>query len=304
MDVSSVIRVGPAGWSYKDWEGVVYPKKKPRGFDPLEFLAHYFDTLEINSTFYRPHPRSVAEQWLKRVKPFSSFRFTAKLYRRFTHERKEAWTKDEVREARDGLDALREADRLGAVLLQFPWSFKRGEPEQQWLRDLLEAFSGLPLVVEVRHDSWNTADFFSELEERGVGFVNVDQPLFRHSVPPSARSTSHVGYVRVHGRNYHDWFRKDAGRDARYDYLYSPEQLEKWVDRVRALAEDDETREVYVVTNNHFRGQAVTNGLQLRSMIERRRVEVPRPLVEAFPEELRPFVVDPKKPESGQATLF
>ena len=302
--MSSVIRVGPAGWSYKDWEGVVYPKKKARGFDPLEFLAHYFDTLEINSTFYRPHPRSVAQQWLERVKPFSSFRFTVKLYRRFTHERKEAWTKEEVSEARDGLDALHEANRLGAVLLQFPWSFKRGDPEQQWLRDLLQAFSGLPLVVEVRHDSWNTADFFAELEERGVGFVNVDQPLFRHSVAPSARSTSHVGYVRVHGRNYHDWFRKDAGRDARYDYLYSPEQLEKWAERVRALADDEKTREVYVVTNNHFRGQAVTNGLQLRSMLERRRVEVPRTLVETFAEELRPFVLDPKTPESGQATLF
>lgn len=302
--MSSVIRVGPAGWSYKDWEGVVYPKARPRGFDPLEFLAHYFDTLEINSTFYRPHPRSVAKQWLERVAPFSSFRFTAKLYRRFTHERKEAWTGEEVREARDGLDALHEAGRLGAVLLQFPWSFRRGESEQEWLRSLLGSFSGLPRVVEVRHESWNTAEFYSELEERGVGFVNVDQPLFRNSVAPSARSTSHVGYVRVHGRNYHDWFRKDAGRDARYDYLYSPEQLEKWAERVRALAADEKTEEVYVVTNNHFRGQAVTNGLQLRSMLERRHVEAPRPLFEAFSEELRPFVVEPKPARTGQTTLL
>ncbi|HYX91866.1 MAG TPA: DUF72 domain-containing protein [Myxococcaceae bacterium] len=291
--MASVIRVGPAGWSYKDWDGIVYPKKKPRGFDPLEFLARYFDALEINSTFYRPHPRSVVKQWLERVAPFPSFRFTAKLYRRFTHERETVWTKDEVREARDGLDAMHEAERLGAVLLQFPWSFRRGEHEQEWLRDLLQAFSGLPLVVEVRHLSWNVPEFFSELEQRGVGFVNVDQPMFRNSIAPSARSTAHVGYVRVHGRNYHDWFRKDAGRDARYDYLYTPRQLEEWADRARSLAEDEKTREVYVVTNNHFRGQAVTNGLQLRAMLERRRVEAPRSLVEAFPEPLRPFVTEP-----------
>lgn len=284
------IRVGPAGWSYDDWKGVVYPKPAPKKFDPLGYLAHFFDALEVNSTFYRSQPAKVTRSWASRVAHNPEFRFTAKLHRRFTHERDSAWTKDEVKEAREGLDALMDEDRLGAVLIQFPWSFKRGETEQEWLRDLLETFRGLPLVVEVRHESWNTADFFAELEDRGVGFVNVDQPLFRNSIKPSARTTSHVGYIRVHGRNWKDWFRKNAGRDARYDYLYTPKELKPWAERALELAADEKTREVYVVTNNHFRGQAVANGLQLRAMVEAHPVLVPPPLVEAFPDALRPFI--------------
>ena len=293
MEVSSrdtPIRVGPAGWSYKDWEGIVYPKPKPRGFDPLGFLALYFDALEVNSTFYRSQPAKVARAWADRVSHNRDFRFTAKLHRRFTHERKSAWTRDEVKEARETFDTLRDRGVLGAVLLQFPWSFKREPVSEEWLRDLLKAFPALPLVVEVRHASWNTPEFFAELESRGAGFVNVDQPMFRRSIAPSARSTSHVGYVRVHGRNYKDWFRKDAGRDARYDYLYSPEQLEPWADRARQLAEDPGTQEVYVVTNNHFRGQAVTNGLQLEAMLRGEPVAAPASLVEEFPEALLPYV--------------
>lgn len=300
------VRVGPAGWSYKDWEGIVYPRPKPRGFDPLAYLSQYFDTLEVNSTFYRSQPPRVTRGWVARIEDNRRFRFTAKLHKRFTHERGTAFTRAEVKEAREGLDAIADRDRLGAVLIQFPWSFKRGDAEREWLRDLIRSFEELPLVVEVRHESWNTPEFFIELEERGVGFVNVDQPLFRKSIKPSARSTAHVGYIRVHGRNWKDWFRKTAGRDERYDYLYTPKQLEPWVERAQALADDPKTREVYVVTNNHFRGQAITNGLQLESMLQDKKVAAPPSLVEAFPEALRGFVVGAQRgspsPEAGTAT--
>jgi uncharacterized protein YecE (DUF72 family) len=277
----ATIRVGPAGWSYKDWDGIVYPKPRPKGFDPLEFVARYFDTLEINSTFYRPQPAKVTRQWLRRVEANPRFRFTAKLNRRFTHERETAWTRDEVASAREGLDAMAEEGRLGAVLLQFPWSFKRDEKEHSWLFDLFAAFENLPLVLEVRHASWNVPEFYAELAASGVGIVNLDQPLFHHSIPPGARATSKVGYIRVHGRNYNDWFRKDAGRDARYDYLYTPEQLQPWAERALSLSED--TAEVYLVTNNHFRGQAVVNGLQLQALLNRAPVAAPATLVEAVP---------------------
>jgi uncharacterized protein YecE (DUF72 family) len=287
----SNVRVGPAGWVYRDWSGIVYPKHPPTGFDPLGYIAQYFDTLEINSTFYRPHPPSVARKWLKRVAHNPRFRFTAKLLRRFTHERESAWTRDEVKEARAGLETLQEHDRLGAVLMQFPWSFKKGETELEWLRDLFSAFEGLPLVLEVRHASWNDADFYSELEDAGVGFVNADQPMYKNTMPPGSHATARVGYIRVHGRNYGDWFRKGAGRDARYDYLYSSDELEPWVERATEVASDKLTREVYVVTNNHFRGQSVVNGIQFKSMLKHQPVEAPETLVKAFPEALREYVV-------------
>ena len=281
-----MIRFGPAGWDYPDWAGKVYPLPKPKGFDPLRYLARYFDTVEINSTFYRPAAPKVAKSWAERVGDRPDFRFTAKLYRRFTHERETAWTREEVDEVRAGLDVLAEAEKLGALLLQFPWSFRNTEKNREWLRDLEKAFRHYPLVVEVRHLSWNEPDFYRELIESRVGVVNVDQPMFRNSLPPSARATSTIGYIRVHGRNYKDWFRKAAGRDERYDYLYSAKELTPWAERTVALAEEKGVTDVYVVNNNHFAGQAVTNALMLEAQVTGRKVKVPQTLLQTYSREL------------------
>ncbi|MFL5366347.1 MAG: DUF72 domain-containing protein [Myxococcales bacterium] len=283
------IRFGPAGWDYPDWAGKVYPKPKPKGFDPLRYLAEYFQTIEINSTFYRPPTEQVARSWAKRVADYRDFRFTAKLWKRFTHERTETWTKDEVAQAREGLDILHDSGKLGAVLLQFPWSFRNDEGNREWLRDLTTTFARYALVVEVRHESWNESGFYTELRERGLGFVNVDQPLFHDSIKPSARATSTIGYVRVHGRNYKDWFRKDAGRDARYDYFYSAKELEPWADRTRDLAGEPGVSEVYVVNNNHFEGKAAANAAMLEAQVTGKRVRVPETLLETYRKELSPL---------------
>src|SRR5919206_2924692 len=286
------MRFGPAGWDYPDWRGKVYPRPAPRGFDPLEYLSRYFDTVEVNSTFYRPQPAKVARAWCERVRARRDFRFTAKLWKRLTHER-EAYGAEEVAAAREVLDALAGEGRLGAVLVQFPWSFRREPASLEWLRDLVPVLAGLPLVVEVRHLSWNVRETYEELAERGVGFVNVDRPLFHDSIRPSAVATSRVGYVRVHGRNYRDWFREKAGRDARYDYLYRPDELEPWAERTRALADEPGVDDVYVVTNNHFEGKAVANAAMLESMVEGRRVVAPPEVVAAYPAALAPYVAAP-----------
>lgn len=277
-----MIRLGPAGWSYPDWAGVVYPEPRPRGFDPLSYLTRYFDTIEINSTFYRPPAAETSRRWTRRVSENARFKFTVKLWQRFTHQRESAWTRDEVDAVRAGLDPLAEASRLGAVLVQFPWSFKADAVSLGWLSDIVAAFEEYPLVVEVRHASWNRPQFYEWLGDRRVGFVNIDQPVFRRSIEPSAKASGRVGYVRLHGRNYEDWFREDAGRDARYDYLYERAELEPWVDRVRELADGGLVEDVYVVTNNHFRGQAVANAVMLSSLIRRRPQKAPEPLLEAF----------------------
>lgn len=286
-----MIRFGPAGWSYPDWEGIVYPKPRPRGFDPLAYLAGFFDTVEVNSTFYGPAKPDTARAWARRVAHRKDFRFTAKLWRRFTHERKTAWTKAEAKEARAGFDVLMGKGVLGAVLLQFPWSFRRTDGNREWLDDVARTFADLPLVLEVRHESWNVPDLYASLAERGIGFVNVDQPRFHDSIGPSAIATSHVGYVRVHGRNYQDWFRKDAGRDARYDYLYPPNELEPWARRTRELAAEPGTPDVFVVTNNHYRGKAVANALMLNAMVDGGTVPAPPALFEAYRDVLEGYAV-------------
>ena len=175
-----------------------------------------------------------------------------------------------------------ESGKLGAVLLQFPWSFRRTDENREWLADVAKTFGHYPLVLEVRHLSWNTPELYAGLAERGIGFVNIDQPLFHDSIKPSSVSTAPVGYVRVHGRNYKDWFRENAGRDARYDYLYPPGELEPWAQRTREIAAEPPTEDVFVVTNNHYRGKAVANALMLQSMIEGRKVPGPPPLFDEY----------------------
>jgi uncharacterized protein YecE (DUF72 family) len=282
-----MIRVGPAGWSYKDWRGAVYPEPRPKGFDELAYIARYFDALEINSTFYRPASRSTAQRWVKRVAANDNFRFTLKLWRRFTHERDAAWSSHDSTEARAAIETLAEAGRLGAVLAQFPWSFKRDARNRRRLDELTHDFSDLPLVVEIRHDSWNTPKFFAALHERGVGFVNIDQPRQRHGIEPSAHVTSPTGYVRVHGRNAENWFAPDAGVNERYDYLYTADELEPWVARIRRIAE--QAGDVYVITNNHFEGQAVANAVMLKSMLAGDRAPAPEPTLARYGSLLQDF---------------
>lgn len=276
----SLIRIGPAGWSYKDWEGMVYPQKPGKAFDPLEYLARFFNTIEINSSFYRPPLPSTTKSWASRVAGNKEFAFTAKLYRVFTHERGKA-TKQDEKDFRKGMDVLAKAGKLGSLLLQFPWSFKNNPDERIYLARLIERFSAYPLVLEVRHTSWNNQEVYEWLEERGVGVCNIDQPVFKKSIRPAALATSPVGYVRLHGRNYQNWFREKAPRDERYNYLYSLDELDPWLVRIKQVAKN--TRETYVITNNHFRGQAVVNAVEIKAALEEKPVPAPQPLFEHYP---------------------
>ncbi len=274
-----MIRYGVAGWSYDDWWGPVYPAPRSRAFDPLAYLAGFFDTIEINSTFYRPPSPKSAAAWARRVAPNPRFKFTAKLWQRFTHQRDTAWAPAEVDQVRAGLTPLAEADRLGCVLIQFPWSFKRDPASREWLEDVVGAFAEFPLAVEVRHSSWNVAEFYAALRERGLAAVNIDQPVFRHSITPGAEVTGPLGYVRLHGRNYENWFRDNAESHERYDYLYSRDELEAWLERIHEVAK--RARDTYVITNNHYRGQAPTNALMLRRL-DGADIDVPPALAAAF----------------------
>ena len=263
-----VIRVGPAGWSYADWKGIVYPSDAGSKFDQLAYLANYFDVIEINSSFYRPPSEKAARSWVRRVAHNDKFKFTAKLYEVFTHKRDQATSEDETN-YRSGVDPLVEAGRLGAILMQFPWSFKNTLEDQAYLDSLIHRFAEYPLVVEVRNSSWNDPEVYSSFEERGIGFCNIDQPLFSRSIKPSALTTSPVGYVRLHGRNYEHWFAEfsdDArARAERYNYLYSKKELEPWVDKIKEIAR--QSVETYVITNNHFQGKGVVNALEIEHLL-------------------------------------
>jgi uncharacterized protein YecE (DUF72 family) len=273
--------VGTAGWSYEDWDGIVYPVPKGRGFHPLSYLADFINIVEINSTFYRSASPSMVRSWLKRIERRPDFLLSLKLYQAFTHAR-EGFTRKDVEDVKTAADLVRLEGRLAALLVQFPWSFKNSPENTGYLLRLLKLFAGYPLAIEVRHASWDTPGFYEMLGDHQAAFCNIDQPLFDDSIKPSAVSTSpDFAYVRLHGRNTQNWFRQDAGRDDRYDYLYAADELQEWITRIKDLGK--KSGKVYVITNNHYRGQAMANALQIRNMITGDKVDIPDLLLEKYP---------------------
>ena len=270
------IRIGPAGWSYKDWEGTVYPRHGSK-FDHLAYLASFFDTIEINSPFYRIPPPTHSKSWVRRIADNPNFKFTTKVFRGFTHDDASLADAD-VTAFRNYLDPLADANRLGAVLLQYPWSFKNSDESRDKLAALFNAFDGYPLALEVRHSTFQNEEFFQFLNEHDVAWVNVDQPLFHDSVKPSDAMTGPLAYARLHGRNYEKWFAHSETWE-RYNYLYSKEELSPWVARIQTMASAKET---YVVTNNHFRGQAIVNAVELEESLGM-DAKMPPQLKETYP---------------------
>lgn len=274
------IYIGPAGWSYPDWEGVVYPVKKGRSFSPLKYLSEFFDTIEINSTFYRIPRPSFTEKWIEQVAHNKRFQFTVKVWQKFTHEIN-TYSDAEVDSFKESIEALVGSGRLGALLFQFPWRFKFDPDNKAYLIKLLFAFKDYPRVVEFRHASWNTVRVISLFKELNVGFANIDQPIIGRAIPPTNYVTSEIAYLRLHGRNYQNWFREDAGRDARYDYLYREDEIDEWKEKVVDVAE--KAKKTFIIFNNHFRGQAVVNSLQLIAKLRGEKLVAPGTLLSAYP---------------------
>jgi uncharacterized protein YecE (DUF72 family) len=280
FDLESRLYVGPAGWQYDDWYGTMYPLPRPRGFDPLAYVSSYLNLVEINSTFYRVPAPATCRRWLSRVEIHPRFLFTAKAHQSFTH-RDDAGPAERAEFLR-AMEPLQEGGRLGAVLLQFPWSFRFDAPARRRLQRLIADFETLPLALEVRHSSWESDEAQSYLSEQPLAVSGIDQPVIGESLRPYRFRAGPAGaYFRFHGRNYRNWFASDVGRDARYDYLYQESELSPWADVIRAAAQS--SQRVFVVLNNHFRGQAPANAFELAGMLLGRALPAPATLRRTFP---------------------
>ncbi|HZU06435.1 MAG TPA: DUF72 domain-containing protein [Chloroflexota bacterium] len=263
-----VIYVGTAGWSYPQgegrWEGLFYPAD--RRIDRLQYYARFFNAVEINSSFYRPLLPHVARSWARKTPP--AFRFTAKLYQKFTHPKMYQEATGEAADLRAedfaqfkaGIAPLAEAGKLGALLAQFPPSFKADDETLTQLEDLLRQFAEYPLAVELRHRSWSESKEAARLlAEHGVAWCIIDEPKF-HTSLGAVPLTSRLGYFRFHGRNAAQWWQGD--RETRYDYLYNSAEQAELAAQVQAVAA--RTDETYVFYNNHYRAKAVVNATQLK----------------------------------------
>jgi uncharacterized protein YecE (DUF72 family) len=293
MENAPRIRIGTAGWSYKDWDGVLYPPEVTRKkIHPVEFLARFFDVIEINTSFYGHIRPEIGRLWCRKAAAVNpDFLFTAKLHRSFTHsplavtEPTSAVSirpnDEDERLAREGLESLAAEGKLGALLIQFPVSFKNTSLNREYLEQLLRQFIEYPRVVEVRHESWDNPETIGDFLRQNVGFCNIDQPLLGRSLEPTEHVTSGIGYVRLHGRNYEQWFDSDS-RDDRYNYLYKPAELETWKGKVEAIARKAES--TFVIANNHFQAKAAVNALELRHLLSGKKVPAPETLVKSYPE--------------------
>ncbi|HYA26257.1 MAG TPA: DUF72 domain-containing protein [Terriglobales bacterium] len=293
MDAVPKIRIGTAGWSYKDWEGIFYPPgMQRRKQHPLEILARCFDVVEINTSFYGHIKPELAKVWVRRATSANPhFVFTAKLHRSFTHSPLAVMeptsaatikpTDEDERLAREGLDELAATGKLAALLIQFPVSFKNTSLNREYIETLLRQFIEYPRVVEVRHSSWDNPETLRDFEQKNVSFCNIDQPLIGRSLEATEHVTSPVGYVRLHGRNYDQWFEAEKPHD-RYNYLYPEAELLGWRDKIERIAHKAEV--TYVIANNHFEAKGAVNALQLRHMLTGQRQKAPEPLLKHYPE--------------------
>src|SRR5947207_3011131 len=292
MFPGSQVRVGTAGWSYKDWEGIFYPPGMARRKQhPLQILARCFVLVEINTSFYGHIKPELAKLWAKIVSDVNaSFMFTAKLHRSFTHSPLAAMeptsavsirpNDDDERLARQGLEALAATGKFGALLFQFPVSFKNTSLNREYLEGLLRQFIEYPRVVEVRHESWNNPETLAEFTRQNVSFCNIDQPLIGLSLSPTEHVTAPVGYVRLHGRNYKEWFTAERSED-RYNYLYTEAEVGEWKEKVERIAQQSE--KTFVVTNNHFQARAGVNAIEMKSLLSGKKVPAPSSLIEHYP---------------------
>lgn len=312
MAARSPLRIGTSGWSYPSgkgtWNGVFYPspRLRPRGFDELAFYAEHFDTVEINSTFYGQPRAAVARTWSERTP--AGFEFAVKLYQKFTHpkmysERAARSLPEEARgdqrllsvlaapnaadidEFRRGIDPLASSGKLGALLAQFPASFKDAPAAREYLCGLLQAFRDYPVAVELRHRSWSDGigDTLALLNEFSAAWVQIDEPKFRFSIRQNyLPNVKGFYYMRLHGRNAAAWWRHDKSED-RYDYLYSAAELQEFAataDAARHLV-----KKTYLYTNNHFSAKSVANAAMIKKQLgEPLEGRYPPEFAERYPE--------------------
>ena len=276
------IRIGTSGWNYPSgrgtWTGVFYPAKgrsrRAGGFDELSYYAEHFDTVEVNSTFYRVPEPSVTQRWVERTP--SCFEFSIKLYQKFTHPKmfRAASNIDDatvdtadVDLVRRAVDPLCRADKLGVLLAQFPPSFKDDPSTRAYLEWLLLAFTDYPIAVELRHRSWSddVGATLTLLNSFGAAWVQIDEPKFRFSIAQDfLPNVGNLYYIRLHGRNTETWWRHDHAED-RYDYLYSAAELTPFSET--AAAASHLVKKLYVYLNNHFSAKAVANAAVLKHQL-------------------------------------
>jgi len=244
---TSKILLGTSGWSYKEWIGPFY-SQQDKSF--LKAYTKIFNTVEIDSTFYRFPSKGTVMGWA-RYSP-EGFVFTAKLPKLITHKKKLGIVSDVEQDLNvfiDLMEPLWTGGKLGCLLIQLPPSFSYKPKELEDFFKILP--SQIKFAVEFRNLSWMKEETWLLLRKYGIAYASVDEPL----LPPDVHVTSGMAYFRWHGKGEQPWF----------DYRYKPEELKPWIPKLKNTMKKVKT--VYGYFNNHFHGYAVENCLQVLQML-------------------------------------
>jgi uncharacterized protein YecE (DUF72 family) len=275
------ITIGIAGWAAKDWDGVVYPRGEK---DWLAYVARHFDHVEISSTFHSAPSEHAAGLWALSVADNPRFTFSARAWRRFTHETDRAYSKEDVRTFRESLMPLVDSGRLVCLLFQFPHQFRDSPEHRSHLKRLADDFRDCArLVVELRSASWQRPELMLGLGKLGFSVAVFDMPMTIESFAWKTVVTGPLAYARLHGRNAEAWFNRTSTEEEKYNYTYTMAELKEILERAKALAATSEAQAVYLIANNHFAGQGAANALQLNFLLTGKPQVVPSPLLAKHP---------------------
>lgn len=269
--MKGTLKLGTSGFSFKDWRGVVYPKKMPMG-DALTYYQDElgFEAVEINSTYYTLVSERSFAGMERKTGP--GFEFVVKAYRGITHDPfderlgKDRLTLDQARENIEkfkySLRPLTEAGKLGAVLLQFPVFFYPSKASDDYLIECRKMFGAIPLVIEFRNKGWSHPPSFAFLRKHSLAYCTVDEPHLPRLMPFVNKVTSDIAYMRFHGRN-REWFNAPIAK--RHNYLYSTEQLKGFVPEIEKMS--SEAKKTFVFFNNSHAAYAARNAITLRELL-------------------------------------
>ena len=281
--------IGTAGWSYKDWVPAFYPKNQSGEFDWLQFYSHYFNCVEVNATYYAYLNPKIISGWIRKIEDVDDFLFTLKLHQDFTHIKN--FDDQKIKAVIFNLDILSRAERLGGLLIQFPYSFSFDTSSAAYLNRLGDIFQNYNLFVEVRHKSWLNKKALELFNRLNVTFCTIDQPQIGEAIPFEPVITNDRIYIRFHGRNAEAWKKSinNFGKkqtyeeqSERYKYLYSPGELVEIEQKIKAVRGN--VKDVYIIMNNHPQGEGVANAFELIHLLEEKeKVNIPQTTIKSFP---------------------
>lgn len=281
--------IGTAGWSYKDWVPSFYPRSQSGSFDWLGYYAHYFNCVEVNSSYYTYISPKIVKGWIEKVSDSDDFLFTVKLHQDFTHRMD--YDEQKIKLVIHNLEMLNKAERLGGLLIQFPYSFLYNDAAVDYVRVLKGIFENYNCFVEVRHSSWNRRNIYDLFKQLDLTLCTIDQPQIGKAIQFEPVITNDIAYVRFHGRNTEVWKEsiKNFGKEqtyeeqsSRYKYLYTPGELIEIEQKIREI--QGKVKEIYIILNNHPQGEAAANAFELIHLLEEKeKVDMPPNIVKAYP---------------------